>query len=231
VLTGALPDVLGGDPHPAITVGGRDHRFQQPAVRLLDLATTSELGLRLSQPYCQPVAYPLELGYAKHPRAADGRNAPVDPRSRKGRGEELPEPLLEQRDLAAEVVPGLPLDTGLDALDRGALESQSRRLHWLDLKQLLGQRAPPSTLDGRSQSSPRGRSYPAATDESPGDHSGSGGCEASRGRSPGESVSSVRLGAIWGPNHALDQGRGAPRPASPTLPARWPPRRRCPGRP
>jgi hypothetical protein len=154
VLTGPLPDVLGRDPHPAVALRGRDHRFEQPAVRLLDLASTSELALRLPQPYGQPVAYPLELGHAKHPRAADGRDAPLDPRSRKGRGEQLSESLLEQRDLAAEVVPGLPHHTGFDALDRGALESRSRLLHSLDLKQLLGQRAPPSTLDGRSQSSP-----------------------------------------------------------------------------
>src|SRR5919198_19972 len=106
VLARPLSDVLSGDPHPAITLRRRDHRLEESAIRLLDLALAGELRLSVAQPDGEAVADPLELG---------------------------------------------------DALQGGGIESLCRLVgrddllvlrDSLDLKQLLGQRAPPSTLDG-----------------------------------------------------------------------------------
>jgi hypothetical protein len=127
VLARRLPDVLSGDPHPAVAVRRRDHRLEQPAVGLLDLALASQLRLSLAQPNCKAVANPLKLGDAEHAGTANGRHAPLDARPREGRGEELPEPLLEQRDLPPELVPGPPLDGGIsDSLERDAIEAPGR---------------------------------------------------------------------------------------------------------
>jgi hypothetical protein len=104
VLTRALADILGGDAHPAVAVGRRDHRLEQAAILLLDLAPASDLRLSLAEPHREPVADPLELGDAEDAGSTHGGNAPVDARSRKGGGEELPEPLLEQTDLSAQLL-------------------------------------------------------------------------------------------------------------------------------
>ncbi len=48
-----------------------DHRLEQAAVRLLDLAAPAQLGLSLAQPRGERVAHPLQLGDPEHPRPAD----------------------------------------------------------------------------------------------------------------------------------------------------------------
>jgi hypothetical protein len=105
VLTGSLPDVLGGDPDPAVAIRLRDHRLEQPAIRLLRLAPPPKLGLRLTQPHGEPIANPLKLGDAEDPRAPHRRYAPFDPRPWKRRREQLAEALFEQCDLPAELLP------------------------------------------------------------------------------------------------------------------------------
>lgn len=114
MLAWALADVLGGNPHPPIALGRRDHGLEQPAIRLLDLATPTELRLSLAEPDREPVADPLELGDTKNARPADSGHIPMDPRSREGRCEELAQPLLEQRDLPPQLVAGLAIGSGVD---------------------------------------------------------------------------------------------------------------------
>ena len=78
----ALADVLSGDPHPAVALRIGDHRLEQASVRLLDLASAAELGLRLRKPHRQRVSNPLQLGDPEHAGPADGAHRPLDP----GRG-------------------------------------------------------------------------------------------------------------------------------------------------
>src|SRR5215211_1575384 len=133
VLARRLPDVLGGDPYPAIALRRGDHRLEQAAVGLLDLALASQFGLSLAQPDGKAVANPLEFADPEHARTANGRHAPLDARPREGRGEELGEPLLEQCDLPPELIPGSPLDGGIGAsLERDAIEALSRLLGGAD---------------------------------------------------------------------------------------------------
>src|SRR5213592_1795880 len=96
VLARALADVLGGDAYPAIAVRSRDHRLEQAAIGLLELALARELGLSVTEPDRKAVANPLELGHAENAGPADRRNGPLDARAREGRGKELSEPLLQQ---------------------------------------------------------------------------------------------------------------------------------------
>src|SRR5215218_2059294 len=130
VLTRPVPDVLGGDPHPAVVLRLRDHGLEQPAVGLLDLTLTGELGLSLAQPDGESVAHALELGNSQNARPANGRDAPVDARPGEGRGKELAEPLLEQRDLAPKLVARPVLGAGIgDPLDGRAIEALSRLIN------------------------------------------------------------------------------------------------------
>jgi hypothetical protein len=162
VLARALADVLGGDAYPAITVRRRDHRLEQAAIGFLDLALARELNLSVTEPDRKTVANPLELGHAENAGPADRRNGPLDARPWEGRREQLSEPLLEQRDLPPELIPRPPLGARIgDAIEHCGIRRPRRLVRCanrksLDLKQLLGQRAPPYTLDGPSQSN-RGR--------------------------------------------------------------------------
>ncbi|TMK75605.1 MAG: hypothetical protein E6G49_01090 [Actinobacteria bacterium] len=159
MLARRLPDVLGCDLYPAVTLRRSDHRLEQPAVGLLDLALAGQLSLSIAQPHGKAVANTLELGDAQHTRSAHRGNAPLDPRTWKGRREELGEVLFEQGDLPPELLPRPPLNCGIgDPLERDAIETcgRVRGPDFLDLKQLLGQLAPPSAMDGRPQSSPGG---------------------------------------------------------------------------
>jgi hypothetical protein len=170
VLARTLADVLGGDTYPAIAVRSRDHRLEQAAVGFLDLALARKLGLSVTESNRKTVTNPLELGHAEDAGPADRRNGPLDARPREGRGEQFSEPLLQQRDLPPELVPRPPLGARIgDPIERRAIEALSRPIglaDWLDLKQLLGQRAPPSALDGRPQSSPGRGGDPAGSGES-----------------------------------------------------------------
>jgi hypothetical protein len=109
VLAPGVADVLAGDDHPAVALGGGDHRLENAAVGLLDVGLTRELGTGVAEPQRQGVANPLELAGAQHPRPADGADTPLDPAPRKGRGEGLAQLALEPADLTPEVVAGEPL--------------------------------------------------------------------------------------------------------------------------
>jgi hypothetical protein len=104
VLARTLADVLGGDPDPPIAIGLGDHRLEQSPVRLLDLTAATELLLSLAQPHGEAVANALELRHAQDAWAAHRRHAPLDPRAREGRREQLTQSLLEQRNLPTELV-------------------------------------------------------------------------------------------------------------------------------
>jgi hypothetical protein len=146
VLAGPLPDVLGGYPDPAVAIRLRDHRLEQPSVRLLDLTAAPKLRLGLAEPHGEPVADPLELGDAEDARPSDRRDAPLDPRPRKRGREQLAEALLEQRDLAAQLLPGLALGlrTGhLGARQRiGTRDRPLERVDGFDVEQFLGHEGP-----------------------------------------------------------------------------------------
>ena len=114
MLAWALADVLGAHPHPPIALRGSDHGLEQPAICLLHLATTTELRLGLAQPDRQSIADPLKLRDTEDAGPANGGNAPLDPRPRERRREELTKPLLEQRDLALQLMARLAIDSGMD---------------------------------------------------------------------------------------------------------------------
>lgn len=80
-----------------------EHLLEELAVSLLDPAAARHLGFGSPEADGKGVADRLELGHAEHARAADGSNAEVDPLAREGGGEELTEPALQQRDLAAQL--------------------------------------------------------------------------------------------------------------------------------
>ena len=159
VLAGALADVLGGDPDPVVALGLGDHRLEQPAVGLLDLARADP-----ARPAPRGVATASasrtrsSSADAQHPRAAHGGHAPLDPGARERGGEQLAQSLLEQRRSAGEArdVPGDrragPRTCG--AADSATRTGSSNEPDRLDLKQFLGHEAPPSALDGPGQSTP-----------------------------------------------------------------------------
>lgn len=127
MLTRPFPDVLSGNAHPPVPLWRRDHRFEEGAVGLLDLAPASQLGFGLLQPHGKAVANPLELGHAEHARPTDGRDPPLDAGAGKGGGEELAEPPLELPDLAAQLAPRPLLGTRIrDSPDRQRVNHTSR---------------------------------------------------------------------------------------------------------
>jgi hypothetical protein len=129
VLTRALAEILGRDPHPVVALGRRDHRLEKAAILFLDLAPASDLRLSLAEPHREPVAHPLELGDAEDAGPTDGGNAPVDARPRKGGGEELAEPLLERTDLSTQLLACLAVgDRVGDRLEEDLLAPRGRRL-------------------------------------------------------------------------------------------------------
>jgi hypothetical protein len=105
VLAAAVADVLVGEDDPAVLGGVGDHPLEQPAVFLLDVGLPGDLGLRVAQAQGEGVAHPLELAGRKHPRAADGADAPIDAPARKRRGEKLSKPPFQVGDLASQVSP------------------------------------------------------------------------------------------------------------------------------
>jgi hypothetical protein len=113
VLAPGVADVLTGDDHPAVTLGGGDHRLEGAAVGLLDVRPAGELGAGIAQPQRQRVADALELAGVEHARAAYRADAPVDVAPGKGRGEGLAKLALELADLPTQLVAGEPLgDSG-----------------------------------------------------------------------------------------------------------------------
>lgn len=149
-----FPDVLVGHPDPPVTVGLGDHRLDQAAILLLDLAAATELRPCLVQPCGERVAHPLQVGYPEHPRPADSADRPLDPLAREGGREKLAELLLQQGDLPAEVLTGRALGERVD-LSRANAECHLQGIHWLKrriarlgLQHLLGHeglRSPEST--------------------------------------------------------------------------------------
>jgi hypothetical protein len=129
VLTRALAEILGGDSHPVVALGRRDHRLEQAAILLLYLAPASDLRLSLAEPHREPVAHPLELRDAEDAGATDGGDAPVDARPWKCGGEELAEPLLERTDLPSKLLARLAVgDRVGDRLEEDPLAPRGRGL-------------------------------------------------------------------------------------------------------
>jgi hypothetical protein len=127
MLARALPDVLGGDPHPVVALGLGDHRLEQSAVGLLDLAAPTQLHLGVAQPDRERVADAFELRHAEHSRTTHSGYSPLDPGAREGRGEQLAQSLLEQRYLAAKLMAGQPIGGGIgESLDGGGLGCPDR---------------------------------------------------------------------------------------------------------
>jgi hypothetical protein len=114
VAAARLPDVLGRDPNPSVSLRRDDHRLQQATVGLLDLASPPELGLRLAEPHGEAIADSLELARVEHSGSAHRRHPPLDSLAGKGGCEELAETLFEQCDLAPEVVTDAALGEEVD---------------------------------------------------------------------------------------------------------------------
>ena len=122
----SLADVLARDSHPVIALGLRDHRLEESAVHLLDLAAPPQLRLGIAEPRRERVPNPLQLAHVEHPRPSDGTHAPVESLPRKRRGEQRTEPLLEARDLATKIVADPPLGERVDARPRLAEQAVKR---------------------------------------------------------------------------------------------------------
>jgi len=119
-----------------MSLGSLDHLLEQRPVSLLDRPPPGDLGLGLAEPRRERVANPLELGHAEHPRAAGGADPPLDPAAGERCREQLTQPALEQRDLAAQLGPdpALGVGRGGDARDHPRPRDGDR----VPLKQLLG---------------------------------------------------------------------------------------------
>src|SRR5215207_7194599 len=157
MLAWALADVLGGNPHPPIALGRRDHGLEQPAIRLLDLATPTELRLSLAEPDREPVADPLELGDTKNARPADSGHIPMDPRSREGRCEELASRFSSsaicRRSSWRAWRSAAGWTTGSKEVGSGAPTGSSNAGDSIS-SNCSGNEAPPSALNGPQQSNP-----------------------------------------------------------------------------
>jgi hypothetical protein len=123
----AFADVLVGDAHPAVALGLRDHRFDEPAVCLLRVGPSRQLVLSLAQAYDQGVAHSLKLPRAEDAGPAHGTDAPFDAMPRECGRKELTELSLERGDLAAEVVADEPLRD--DGRNRGTTGGAGQRGH------------------------------------------------------------------------------------------------------
>lgn len=108
-----LADVLVGDPHPAEALRLGDHALEQLAVSLLDVDAGGQLGLGVAQAQRERVAHPLQLGDPEDPGAPGRCDPELDPLTRIGGREKLPEPQLEPGDLAAQVLAGAPLGAAI----------------------------------------------------------------------------------------------------------------------
>jgi hypothetical protein len=113
-----------------------DHPLEQAAVLLLGVSSPGELGASVAQPQGERVPGALEVAAAKHPRAADRSDAPVEVLAREGGGEELTELALEAGDLAPQVVAGAALGGLGQRLEGG--RPRRRRRGSLELLERLG---------------------------------------------------------------------------------------------
>ena len=110
VPAAGLADVLvrNADPLVGIRVGA--HPLDQGAHLVLARGALAERGAGVDQPGEQPVAYTLELIDGEDPGApARRRDAELDPRARKRRGEKATELGFQRRDLAAQLLAGVAL--------------------------------------------------------------------------------------------------------------------------
>jgi len=86
-----------------VVIGGvGNHPLDQAAVLLGYVCAAGDLCSNLGKPVRKPVTDPLEIGKAKHPRAAGGGDGPIDPRARISRCEELSQVSLHATDLTAQ---------------------------------------------------------------------------------------------------------------------------------
>jgi len=103
VLAPRVADVLVGDSKPPVLLRRGHHPLEHAAVRLLGVRAATELPLCIAQAQRESIADALELAGGEDPRTAEGTHLPVEAATGKGGREELAQPPLERRDLAAQV--------------------------------------------------------------------------------------------------------------------------------
>jgi hypothetical protein len=103
-----LADVLVGDPHPAVSLGLRDHPLEDLAFALLDVGAGVKLPPDLRQPAGQGVPHPLQILDVKNAGPSHGPDGEVDALAGEGRAEQRHQLPLHERDLAPEVLTNPP---------------------------------------------------------------------------------------------------------------------------
>jgi hypothetical protein len=109
VPAAGLADVIVRDAHPAVALGGGDHRLDQGPVGMLGVVPAPELALGVAKPQRERVADPLELAGPEHARPPGRTDPPFEALAGEGLAEEGAEPALDPGDLAAQVLARPPL--------------------------------------------------------------------------------------------------------------------------